>query len=41
MWQARSRQHKRYFGTGGVAVVNGSSSNWTAIASVPQPAALP
>ena len=29
------------FGTGGVAAVNGSSNNWTAIASVPQPPALP
>jgi hypothetical protein len=29
------------FGTGGVAAVNGSSSNWTNIASVPQPSAGP
>src|SRR5438045_9214969 len=29
------------FGTNGVAAVNGSSNNWTAIASVPQPPALP
>jgi hypothetical protein len=29
------------FGTNGVAAVNGSSSNWTAIASVPQPPAVP
>jgi hypothetical protein len=29
------------FGTGGVAAVNGSSNNWTATASVPQPPSLP
>jgi hypothetical protein len=29
------------FGTGGAAAVNGSSSTWTAIVSVPQPTALP
>jgi len=29
------------FGTNGVAAVNGSSSNWTSIASVPQPASVP
>jgi hypothetical protein len=29
------------FGTNGVAAINGSSSNWTNIASVPQPAAVP
>jgi hypothetical protein len=29
------------FGTGGVAAVNGSSNNWTSIASVPQPPPAP